>query len=280
MDMKFPRDLLRFPYWIYFKPLSLHARIERLDPALVNAPALLTRSLPRPARTFQSLALFHILVSPWLLGLGTGLVLSQGGMSVNWLMLAFYLFIMMVLSLTFRVVFCIASLLPFSIMVAIWSSMPFNLILGALFSLALGLAYGLAGGSARWGLVAALVYALILSLLLGPLGGLLIGAAFLAGYFRIPFYLLEAPLSWTLGTLAARNGALKLWRLHPVVWDELIRLPLPRLDRHLQALLRQNGPAAREAIAHVKDSFCQGWAVERMRKQGEVERSATPDGTG
>ena len=119
-DMKFPWDLQRFLYWIYFKPFSLHARISRINPALEYAPALLSRSDQRLERSFKMLALFHILVMPWLLGFGTGLVLSRLGMDVNWVMLAFYLFIVIALSLTFYVVFCTAVLLPFSIMVAIW----------------------------------------------------------------------------------------------------------------------------------------------------------------
>ena len=164
--MKFPRDLLRFLYWIYFKPLSLSARINRIHPALENTPALLTRSDQPLERSFKSLALFHILVTPWLLGFGTGLVLSWLGMDVNRVMLAFYLFIVIVLSLTFQVVFCTAFLLPFSIMVAIWSSTPFNLALGGLFSLALGFAYGLTGHTARWGLIASLVYGVLFSILL------------------------------------------------------------------------------------------------------------------
>jgi hypothetical protein len=269
--MKFPRDLLRFLYWIYFKPLSLHARIARINPALENTPFLLTRSDQPLERSFKSLALFHILVTPWLLGLGTGLVLSRLGMDVNWVMLAFYLFIVIVLSLTFQVVFCTAFLLPFSIMVAIWSSTPFNVALGGLFSLALGLAYGLTGNTARWGLIASLVYGVVLSILLGFPGGLLISAAFLAGYFRIVFYLLEAPLAWILGTLAERRDASGLWKLNPVSWDELIWLPLPRLDRHLQALLQQNGPAAQDAISQVRRAFHQRWAAERILKRGVVQ---------
>ena len=269
--MKFPRDLLRFLYWIYFQPLSLHVRIGRIHPALENTPALLTPSDQPLERAFKSLALFHILVTPWLLGLSTALVLSRMGMDVNRVMLAFYLFIVIVLSLTFRVVFCIAFLLPFSIMVAIWSSTPFNPLLGALFSLALGFAYGLTGNTARWGLIASLVYGVVLSFLLGFPGGVLIGAAFLAGYFRIVFYILEAPLAWILGTLAGGRDAPGLWKLNPVNWDELIWLPLPRLERHLLALQQQNGPAAQDAISYVKGSIHQRWAAERILKQGMAQ---------
>jgi hypothetical protein len=128
----------------------------------------------------------------------------------------------------------------------------------------LGLAYGLGGNSARWGLTAGLVYAVFLSLLLSPWMGLSIGAAFLIGYFRIMFYILEAPLSWILGRLAAKGDALRLWQIHPVAWDELIWFPLPGLDQHLLAIQRQNEAAAEAAMYQVQESFRQGWAVERV----------------
>ena len=262
--MKFPQNLLRFLYWIFFKPTSLYARISQLDPRTGNVATLLGRSSDTSVPSLKKLTLFYIFVLPWFLGLGTGILLRQLGMDINWLKLTFYLAVGVALSLTFSIPFCIAFLLPFSIAVAVWSSSSFSLTLGILFSLMLGLAYGLNSDSAKWGLTAGLVYGLFFGFLLGPLGGLFIGTAFLSGYFRVLFYLMEAPLSWILGTLASKGDALKLWQFHPVLWDELIWFPLPRLDRHLLALERQNGPAARTAILQVQESFRQRWATERV----------------
>jgi hypothetical protein len=267
MDMKFPRDLLKFLYWIFFKPVSLHTQIDQLDPGIGNVATLLRRSYDRSAQSLKNLTMFYILVAPWLLGVGTGIVLSQSGIDVNWLKLAFYLLIAIGLSTTFSIDFCIAFLLPFSITVAIWSSTSFTPTLGILFSFMLGLAYGLSANSARWGFTAGLVYGIFLSVILGPLSGLAIGAAFLSGYFRVLFYLIEAPLSWVLGTLASRGDALKLWQFNPVLWDELIWFPLPRLDSHLLALMKQNGPAAQIAILQVRESFRQRWAAGRILEQ-------------
>jgi uncharacterized protein len=267
MDMKFPQDLLRFLYWIYFKPISLQALINQLDPSIGNVTTLLTRSYDRSARSLKTLALFYILIVPWLLGLGTGIVLSQFGLEVNWLKLVFTLVVALALSLTFNVNFCIAFLFPFSIVIAIWSSSSFPLSLGILSSLMLGLAYGLTSNSAKWGLSAGLVYGVILGLMLGPLSGLLIGAAFLIGYFRIVFYLVEAPLSWSLATLAAGGDALRLWWFQPVLWDEVIWFPLPKLDQHLLVIKSQNGSEAQAAILHVQKSFRQRWAVERIQER-------------
>jgi hypothetical protein len=203
---------------------------------------------------------------PWLLAFGTGMLLSQLGRDVNWLKLVFYLSVAIGLSLTFSIDFCIAFLLPFSIALAMWSSNSFSVTWGILFSLMLGLAYGLNLDSARWGLTAGLVYGVFLSLLLGPLRGVIIGGMFLIGYFRIIFYLMEAPLSWWLGSRAVRANALQLWKFHPVRWDELIWFPLPHLDRHLLALKRQDEPAFQDASLQVQESFRQGWAAERIMK--------------
>lgn len=267
MDMKFPQDLFRFFYWIYFKPISLYTWIHQLDPMIGNVALLLRHSSDRSTQSLKSLTLFYVLIMPWLLGFGTGLLLSQQSMEVNWLKLAFYVAVGIVLSVSFSIPFCIAFLLPFSVAVALWSSTSFTPALGIFFSLMLGLAYGLNSDSARWGLTAGLVYAVFLSFVLGPVNGLAIGMAFLIGYFRIVFYVVEVPLSWILGTLAPRGDALKLWQFHPVRWDELIWFPLPRLDRHLLAIRRQNGAAAPAIILQVQESFRQRWAVERTQEQ-------------
>jgi hypothetical protein len=263
--MKFPKDLLRFLYWIFFKPLSLYIWINQLDPAIGNVTHLLIRPSDRSVLAFKNLTLFYVLVMPWLFAVGSGLILTSLGLDVNWLRLALALVVAISLSLSFSIQFCIAFLLAFSVTVTIWSGQSLlSPALGIFFSLMLGLAYGLDANSARWGLTAALVYAVFLSIILGPLMGLSIGAAFLIGYFRIMFYAVEAPLSWILGRLAARGDALKLWQFHPVRWDELIWFPLPGLGQHLLAIRRQDEAAARAAIHQVQESFQQGWAAERL----------------
>jgi hypothetical protein len=265
--MKFPQHLLRFLYWIFFKPFSLHAWIRQIGPGMGNTAALLTSSHDRSDRSLNYLALFYILVMPWLMATGTGVVLAWLGMDVNWLRLVFTLSMAMALSLTFSIDFGIAFLLPFSIAVAIWSSTSFTGMLGIFFTFTLGTAYGLSGNSARWGLTAGLVYGVLLSIILGPLSGLSIAAAFLLGYFRILFYLVEASLSWVLGNLARNGEAVRLWRFHPVVWDELIWFPLPGLDEHLLAIQRQDEPALQAAIHQVQESFRQSGATQRVLEQ-------------
>jgi hypothetical protein len=267
MDMRFPQELLHFLYMIFFKPISLDAQINQLDPGIGNAATLLTRSYDKSAQPLKNLALFYIWIMPWLLGFGTGVLLLQLGMDMNWLKLAFYLLVAIALSLTFSIHFCIAFLLPFSVVVAFWSGNAFTPEVGIFFSLMLGLAYGLNGGSAKWGVTAGMVYGFAFGLILNPLNGLFVGAAFLIGYFRIIFYPLEAFLAWSLAKRSESENALRLWRLNPVVWDELIWLPLPGLDRHLRALKRQNESATQAAILQVQGSFRQDWASECIQKE-------------
>lgn len=240
--------------------------MDELDPRIGNVAALFTGSHNRSTDGLKKLALFTVLIMPWLLAFGTGMLLSQLGRDVNWLKLVFYLSVAIGLSLTFSIDFCIAFLLPFSIALAVWSSNSFTVTWGILFSLMLGLAYGLNMDSARWGLTAGLVYGVVIGILLDPWRGLIIGGMFLIGYFRILFYMIEAPLSWGLGNWAARAHALQLWEFQPVGWDELIWFPLPHLDRHLLALKRQDEPAFHDASLQVQESFRQGWAAEGIMK--------------
>jgi len=72
IDMKFPQDLLRFLYWIFFKPFSLHAWIWPIGPRMGNTAALQASSHDRSEQSLKYLALFYILVMPWLLATGTG----------------------------------------------------------------------------------------------------------------------------------------------------------------------------------------------------------------
>lgn len=269
MDMKFPEDLLRFVSLVFFKRLSLQAWIDRIHPPAGTLAGLVTHSHDRLVQPYKKLVLFHILVTPWLLGIGTILLLERLGMEVRGsglvlFLLVLFLVVAIALCSTFSVIFSIAFLLPFSIAIAFWSSTPFELAPGVIFSLMLGLAYGLTAKSPGWGLIAALVYGSVFSLVLDPLGGLAIGVAYLTGYFRIIFYLFEAPLSWVLGTLAPENDALRLWHFHPVRWDELIWFPLPRLDRHLRAMQKQDAAAFRSALLQVQNSFRQGRAVQQV----------------
>ena len=269
-SLRFPSDLLRFLHWIFFRPFTLRSYLHDIDPTFSHASALFTRSRQHNQQysALTWLATVYIWLVPILLGVGLGSILDSRGIPVNWLNLILYLVVGIFMSLSFSLPFCVAFVLPYSLAVVVLSTTGFNLFTSILFSFALGLAYGLTLNPAKWALVGGLVYGLIFGFLAGPLGGLMIGTAFLAGYFRIPLYLIEALLSFLLSYRVDEVDAAKRWRLQPVTWDELIWLPLPGLDRHLRALADQNDSLAKDAFALTKDSFQQRWATKRARLQG------------
>jgi len=269
-SLRFPHDLLRFLHWIFFRPFTLRRYLHDLDPTFNHTSALFTRIRQRNQQytALTWLATVYIWLIPGLLGIGLGSLLDSQGVTVNWLNLILYLVVGNFMSLSFSLPFCVAFVLPYSLAVVVLSTTGFNLFTSVLFSFALGLAYGLTLNPAKWAFAGGIVYGVVFGFLSGPLGGLMIGTTFLAGYFRIPLYLIEALLSFILSYRVGQADAARRWHLQPVTWDELIWLPLPGLDRHLQALADQNDPLSKEAFALTKDSFRQRWAVKRARSQG------------
>jgi hypothetical protein len=245
-SLRFPQDLLRFLYWIFFKPFSLYRLLERANPALNSTFGLFMPSRARSleGQSLTRLVLFYSLPVPCLLGLLAGLVLAAFQQAVNWPQLVLFLVLGCALGLTFNPVFCTAFQLPFSLAAALVSSIGITSMIGICFSFWLGLAYSLVRKPAGWGLLAGLFYGAALGFMVNPLTGLAIAAAFLAGYFRLAMYLVEAPLSWLLARRAEKREAARLWRWQPETWDERIWFPLPGLERHLRALQDQDPSAA------------------------------------
>ena len=85
--LRFPRDLLRILYWAYARPWTLERYLQQFDPDLrlyTGLWALGRRGKTHPPlRHLVSLALFHILITPWLAFPLAGL-LHLVGMPVNW----------------------------------------------------------------------------------------------------------------------------------------------------------------------------------------------------
>ena len=92
--LKFPDDLLRFLYWVFFKPLTLFRYINSIDPALSNREdtglfALLKRRKEHPEFIqIIRLAFFHIFLTPWPLGFLTAFGFQIAGFEVDWLQVA------------------------------------------------------------------------------------------------------------------------------------------------------------------------------------------------
>jgi hypothetical protein len=187
ISLRFPQDLPRFLYSIFFKPITLRRTLEQVDPSLATTAAFFMprRVIIPERRALTLLVLFYVLLAPCLLGFGSGAVLAAFGLPVNWLEFSLYLAVGIALSLSFNPVFCIAFLVPFSLAAAVFSSFGLNVTAGIFLSFSLGLAYGLNLKPAKWGFIAAVVYGVVFGFLSGPWIGLAVGAAILAGYFRL-----------------------------------------------------------------------------------------------
>ena len=188
--LRFPQDIFRFLYWVFFKPITLHRYLHEMIPELRRYADPSLFALWRRLRVHPEvlpviyLALFDTFVFPFLaFPIAWGLQLA--GVWVDWS------------------------------------------------SVALGVALGVASGVAY-------------------------GVAFLLGYFRLFLYVIQAPFSF----LQNRFGATSL-RRSPVVWDEMIWLPLPGLDGLLFKTAQRNRQEGMDAIAFVAGSFKQGWAAKK-----------------
>lgn len=144
--------------------------------------------------------------------------------------------------------------------------LPFGLAIALAFGLAVTLAFGRASGPI-FGLVVTLAFILAFGstfgLATGLIGGFVVGASFLIGYFRLAVYFIELPYGLFVSRLAeiTPERARRLLHKSPVYFDEIVSLPLLGLDRHLVAIGRQDRQAGAEEIAHVAQSYRQGWAA-------------------
>ncbi len=85
--LRFPRDLLRIVYWVYFRPFTLERYLQQRAPTLSldsSLPTLWRKGREHPElRQLVYLTLFHALVTPWLAFPLAGL-LAAGGVPIDW----------------------------------------------------------------------------------------------------------------------------------------------------------------------------------------------------
>ncbi len=149
--------------------------------------------------------------------------------------------------------------------------MPVGIVFGLMLGITLGVSLGLvitaAEGVSAWpaAVVGGILFGLTVIPVGGIAGGMRVGAAtglaaglsfffaFLLTYYRIISYLLELALA-TAVYVAARwrpKAAFRLWRLHPLAWNEVIWLPLPFAGEMLSQLTYLNRRRALREIAFV-----------------------------
>jgi len=258
----FPRDLLRFLYWVFFKPITLERYMQRIDPTLKTDTSLIVlwrRSKQYPElRPLLLLTFFHILITPWPVAFLIAGGFALAGFDVYWVGVA--------VGVALGVAFGVAGGVAGGVAVGVAVGVAFGVALGVAGDVAVGVAFGVAFGVAL-GVAIGVALGVALGVAGGVTGGVTGGVAFgvaggagiWIGYFRLINYIIEAPYSFLL---SRRSGGGN-FRLSPVVWDEIIWLPLPGLDQQLVSIGKANREEGMKAIAYVAGAFRQGWAARR-----------------
>jgi hypothetical protein len=281
----FPRDLLKFLHWLFFKPFTLGRYMREIEPSLGADTSLYTLWKSRKGhpevRSLLALSFFHILVTPWLMSFLLTLLLETAGykiglfgMLVSMLTGVMGMLAAMVGSMLVGVVAGVMAGVAVSVGMSaglvmvrsVMGSVGFGVPEGVVLGVVVGVLGGVMAGvrmSVRFGVLGGVVmgvgFGVVFGVFVGVLVGVAISVCFLVCYYRFFLYVLEAPWSWVL----SRSPNSKNLRLSPVSWDELIWLPLPGLDTHLSSIARQDRQSGLEAINYVAGSFRQGWAARR-----------------
>ncbi|MBI1800724.1 MAG: hypothetical protein HYR71_03735 [Chloroflexi bacterium] len=275
----FPRDLLRFLYWLVLKPITFENYVRRFG--VSPATSLITlwrRGKEQPAlRQLVYLGLFHMIVMPWLL-IGAGLlILSPFGLTVNGLGVAFGKVVGVAVGVLAGVTFGVMG----AAVAGVLGGVTFGVTGAVMVGLVVGVAFGVwgvvangamsrgvlsfavgVGGVVAYGVLSRVVSGLAVSVTYGVISGILVGGSFIVGYFRLWLYVIELPLTWLIAWRARRSQTpFALWRFMPVVWHEATWLPLWGLDRYLLTLAQSDREAGAKAIAFVAQSFRQQWAA-------------------
>lgn len=251
--LKFPQDILRLLYWVFFKPITLDRYIHEIDPTLPRAPGLFTLwrrgKTKSELRSLIPLAFFNILVTPWLPGLFLLMEISPISSPTKWFPYAFGFAVIMFLFALIELIaveaFGLAFGVNFSVSVALTIGIYLGVISGALvgreasnmllvaFVVFSGVALGMmTGGIATIdnpvsftvsGIVIGVVGFAVSSESNSSTIGVLFGVSFLATHFRLLYYLFQFPLQFSLSRLAVSNPHLAndCLRFSPVQWDEL-----------------------------------------------------------
>lgn len=278
---RFPHDILRFLYWVFFKPITLSRYLQTIDPNLPREPWLWRLWQRRKEKGHPEfvpiiqLASFHIYVTPYL-ALLLAFLLQMAGFELN-LFAVFGIAIGVLFGITIGVLSCIGLGVSFGMLLGVFfgieAGASFGVAYGVGYGVSVGVIYGMTTERVSFGVLLGVFFGTAVGVFVGGMvgmvedisvgvaEGILVGVAgcvaFMFGYFRIPLYIFQFPFSFLQSRWFPREGL----RYSPVFWDELIWFPLPGLDRLLVEISKRNREEGLEAIAYVASSFRQGWAA-------------------
>lgn len=247
----FARESLRLLYWVFFKPSELHAYLKLIAPELPSESGLVKtlRELQRNAalRSLLLQALLLIVLLPLLATAATGLASTALGSSFDWALALRAVAVGGAFGGAVGVAFGGAGGVAGGVAVGGAGGVAFGVAFGGAFGVALVVTEGGAFGGAVGGAV----------------GGAF-GVGIVAGVLRLPFYLFEAGLALYAYRQARQSVDPLAWlRRSPVVFDELLVLPQPRLAAFLLLLARADLPSGLQALMQVAHNPFQRWAVQR-----------------
>ncbi len=252
--LRFPHDLLRIVVWAYFRPFTLERYLQQFDPELKLDSSLITlwrkgREHP-PLRHLVVLTLFHALLTPWL-AFPLAYALQALGVAVDYrLMLEGVLEGVLV-----GVLLGVLGYVLLGVLLGVLGDGLGGVLLGVLWDVLGGVLWGVLWGVLLGVLVSVLGYVLGY-VLEGVLKGVGLALGVVVGWLRLHECLLESPLAWLLGRVDADGRHL---RLSPPFWHEVIRLPLPGVERQVLALARRDRQAGLAAVEYLA-AYRYGWA--------------------
>jgi hypothetical protein len=279
--LRFPQDILRFLYWVFFKPITLHNYISEIDSSLSRNDDQSLFILWRRRKEHPELVpviylgLFHVVFMS-LLFFPLAWLFHILGFEVNWSKMAISVAGGVVLGAQSIMVFDVAIGVAVSVGVGVAGGMALSVGVGVGVAggMAVGVAFGMAFGMAlsiviveAFGGMVGRTIGVVLGVVLGMAvgvdfsmaGGVASSVAFIFGYFRLPLYIIQAPWSFINNRFYRGKGLAG----SPILWDELIWFPLPGLNDLLVKIAKQDRQQGMEAIAFVAASFRQGWAAKR-----------------
>jgi hypothetical protein len=160
--LQFPQDLLRFLYWVFFKPSTLERYVYEINSKLSRNPDLFTllwwsRAHPE-FRSLIALAFFHIVLTPWLIAFPVTGLFALIGFNVNWAAVAIGVAIGVAVGVVRGMTFSMAGGVAFSVAFSVAFGMMFGLAVGIAGSgMAFGAAVGVIGSSMAVGMVVGVI---------------------------------------------------------------------------------------------------------------------------
>lgn len=259
--------------WVFFQPskLKLYCYWTSPDIYLGTETGGWWQRLRQPAiRNLYAMSSLLALVITFSMAISIAMVQDT---TVRWIDLTIGVAIGIAVGMAFGMSFGVVTGVMFGVGVSVAAGVTFAMAFGVALGVGLGVAspfvfgtiFGLMGGIAMGvlggvsGVIAFGVGSGILTGMISAVGsGLIGGLVGFCGGSRILFLAFEWPQAWLW-----RGNKLSNFETHPLLWDELAVLPLPKASRLLRASLTKDLERGLVIAAQVAANPFQRWVVQR-----------------